>query len=196
MTSSKNKSPPPRDPAWRSVAELDAAGASGGIHAIRIRVECLREQLIQKFIDDGIGEGEAARRVDEGYVGERMSPSGGGRGLYASPEAVAMLDLQLKLPRAAKDWRSAGQLAREGKFGGNCARIASKMQALRSELIDDVTEVGVPMDEASSLVDGNLIGHRRTGFADQEALFASPGALRILNERHPPKENKPNKRGR
>lgn len=155
----------------------------GGSYAIRVKLEHLRESLIRTLIDNRISESEASSRIERDFVGEKVRPSGGGKGLYASPEAIAMLDLKTAPPRAPRSWRSAGQLVRDGEHGGNCSRVATKLKGLRDEFIRDIAAAGTSIDEASTLVDCNLIGRRRTGLGSQEALFASPEALRILDDR-------------
>jgi hypothetical protein len=184
MRENGNKAPPAL-PGWKSVRQLEDEGVAGGCHFIRIQLEKLKEELTERLKSEGLREDDAVARVESEFVGIKSShagSSGGGRGLYASPEALAMLNLKHILPHAPRAWRSASQLIIRREVKGVVSIVDKKLKTLRAVLIREAVEAGSSENEATAMVDQELVGYRNTGYGSQEALYASPKALQMLQD--------------
>jgi hypothetical protein len=182
MRENGNKAPPAPQ-GWKSVGELCRQGVAGGSHSIRIRLERLKEELTEQLVSNGLSERDAARRVENEFVGLKSRQDVGSKGLYASPEALAMLNLKHILPKPPSAWRSASQLVQRREAKGSVLSVSTKLKVLREELIRNFIDAGSSEKEATLTVDRDLVGYRNTGFGNQEALYASPDALRMLEEK-------------
>jgi hypothetical protein len=182
MRENGNKAPPAPQ-GWKSVRQLDSEGVAGGIHLIRSRLEKLKEDLTDRFVSEGLTEREAIARIESEFIGVKSRPGGGAYGLYASPDALAMANLKCTLPRVASTWRSANQLVHRREAKGSVLAVKQKLKTLREELIRDAVAKGSSENEATATVDRDLVGYRNTGLGSQEALYASPDALRMLQDK-------------
>lgn len=178
---------------WKSVSGL-CLDVKGGYHAVRRRVEKLREDLISSLVEGGLTEGEAAERVSREFV---RNGHEGRKGLYVSSEGEAMLGLKPTLPTAPASWRSATQLFLKGEARESPTRIRQSFEQLRERLIGLGVEQGMSAHEAASLIDATMVGFRRTGSAGDETLYASPDAVQVLKSEglitpvtHPPRRHR------
>ena len=166
---------PSRTSGWKSVDQLrrERIGDSG--YTIKIRLEKLTEDIKETLITNGLTELAAQQMIADRYVRKA------GCGLYASPEAIEMLEFKYKMQVAPKSWRSASELSRQGEARGCPHTILKKIRTLHENLVNEtIDQANVSRDEASELVDQNLVGRRRTRPGNDEGLYASPEALRIL----------------
>jgi hypothetical protein len=182
MRENGNKAPPAPQ-GWKSVRQLDNEGVAGGPHRIRILLEQFQDEMTELFVSTGLSERNAVARVENELVGIKTPPGGGPKGLYASPEALARLNLKHTLPKASSVWRSASQLVQRREVKGSVLAVRTKLEALREELIRKAIQSGASENEATVSVNRDLVGYRNTGLGNQEALYASPSALRMLEDR-------------
>jgi hypothetical protein len=183
------KSPTPPSE-WKSVAQLFREGIGEGKHALRIALEKLREDLTERFLDEGLTGGQASARVQRDFIRQDK------RGLYASPEAVALLGVENRPRRAPNGWKTGTELVREGLAKKNACKTIDEIKNLKENLTNDLAEqTTLSQAEAQEVIESNLIGRYRTGYLDREGLYASPDAVRILSDSGVPPPDVP-KRGR
>jgi hypothetical protein len=146
----------------------------------------LREILIQDLDVAGILACDAEAMVEHNLVGTRKSRRGH-VATYASPEAITLLELRQMNPLAPKGWESAQSLNVSKKWRlylekSSVPTIGRKLEKLRSTLVGDIIAAGYSPEEATALVEHNLVGHRRGKYRKGTALYASPEALAVLRE--------------
>jgi hypothetical protein len=161
---------------WKSAEGLATSGY-GSRHTISRRMVALWQALLDDVIATGALEVEAVTSVERGLIGWKKPPRGRAA-LYASPRAVALLDLEHKDHRKEK-WLSAEQLRRE--FKGSREAIEQKLDNLRSSLIADIVAKGIEKDVADGVVECQFI-RRIQKLYDAAPICASPAAVRLLEE--------------
>jgi hypothetical protein len=166
---------------WQSGSKL-AKYYVGHNPDIDRKLKALRETLIDDLTAAGFPKDDATVIVEHNLIGLRRLPRGQ-TATYGSPEAVAMLNLKKKdvsfIPPAPKEWQSGSQLRQ--LYAGCNETLDRKLKALRETLIDDLTAAGFPEDDATAIVEHNLIGLKKPprGFA---AVYGSPVAIDLLQD--------------
>ena len=133
--------------------------------------------LIDEAQSDGLTEAQAIWYVEIHFIGVKK-PRRGQSTLYASPEALLMLDLEHKdYPK--EKWRSGSQLTEEYK--GARATLEQKLDNFRTTLIADIVAAGIEEEIASEVVQRNFV-RRINRLYDADPVCASPAAVRLLED--------------
>jgi hypothetical protein len=172
---------PRKAPGWQSSFDLGKTYV-GNADTIRHRMSRLREAIIHDIADQmHCSEDQATALVDAHLIGMRKPPAGC-EALAVSSDAVPLLGLTQRSdvpPPKPEGWRSAVSLARDHHA---CAvRLNRLLQETHDALVQDMIATGYSNSDAVALVENNLIG-QKTPFRGRAALYASPQAVRILEE--------------
>lgn len=167
-----------RSAGWKSVAQLFQGGIGPGRHALKVALEKLREDLIERLQAEGMSAGEALARVEQDFIRRQ------GQALIASPEAIALLEVADRGRRPPKGWMSGTELAVvEGKRH-RAKSFINSIVTLKQDLTADLADqLSIPEVEAAELVKTNLINNFKPSYVNRDISYASPDAARLLRER-------------
>lgn len=158
---------------WVSAADADK-DFLGGFRGFKTMFEAFREEKIGFFITQGMKINEATEIVERDWAGLRSS--GPKESLCLSPQAFDELKVtnnlrskESKTPPKG-DWSSQVDFMQD--YIGSSDKFVALLENFRDEKIGTFVAAGMPLEEATVLVEREWVGKRNSG--SSEGICGSP----------------------